>query len=115
MKIIRNNYLRWLPLLFAAVYLSLLIGCTPEPVGAMVTLEEAKAIASNEYGVKEIKSSELRHLDEKEIQLIPEEGKEKTPVYYVIHGVNDAGEKIVVYVSSNDQQISFILTTLILD
>nr|WP_272949944.1 hypothetical protein [Brevibacillus laterosporus] len=37
------------------------------------------------------------------MKLVPEDEKSKTPIYYVISGVNESGKQVTVFVSSNDE------------
>jgi hypothetical protein len=60
------NAKHWtLPLTVATFLFIASAGCsshTPEPAGAKVTLEQAKAVANDIYIMKKLKRSELRHL-----------------------------------------------------
>ena len=89
-----------------------LISCNEEDndlVGPTVTSDEAEEIAKVNFNLITINSIELRHLSDAELDGIPyEEAKDKTPVYYVIKGIDKNQEEIIVFVNSNEKRFNYI-------
>lgn len=78
-------------------------------VGASVTLDEANAIAMNNFNLSTINNVELRHLSDEEFDNIPfEEAKDKTPVYFVIKGIDKNKKEVIVFVNSNEKRFNYI-------
>lgn len=89
-----------------------LISCNGEDndfVGPNVTSDEAEEIAKDNFNVTTIKSIELRHLSDEELDNIPyKEAKDITPVYFIIKGIDKNQEEIIVFVNSNEKRFNYI-------
>ncbi|MGG1263890.1 hypothetical protein [Brevibacillus laterosporus] len=87
----------------------LFVGCSgtaepkPEPAGVKISQEQAEKVSVEKYQMSKVNKVELRQLSEQEMKLVPEDAKDKTPIYYVVSGVNESGKQINVFVSSNDE------------
>ncbi len=94
------------------VPLFILISCKEKDgdlVGASVTSDEANAIAMNNFNLFTINNVELRHLSDEEFDNIPfEEAKDKTPVYFVIKGIDNNKKEVIVFVNSNERNFNYI-------
>ena len=96
------------------VLIPTLISCNEEDndlvgPGPIVTSDEAEEIAKVNYNVITINSVELRHLSDEEFDDIPyKEAKDKTPVYFVIKGIDINQEEIIVFVNSNEKRFNYI-------
>jgi hypothetical protein len=77
--------------------------------GPSVTKDVAIEVAKNNYNVNKIETVELRSLTTEEFNnIISEEARKFTPVYYVVEG-KDINDKVVtVFVNSIDTNFSFI-------
>ena len=98
---------------FSIIVLMLtLISCNEEDndsVGPTVTADEAEEIAKVNFNLITINSVELRHLSDEELDDIPYEvAKDKTPVYFVIKGIDKNQEEIIVFVNSNGKRFNCI-------
>ncbi|TPG67935.1 hypothetical protein EEL31_04720 [Brevibacillus laterosporus] len=85
----------------------LFAGCSgttkPEPTGAKISQEQAEKVSLEKYQMSKVNKVELRQLSDQEMKLVPEDAKNKTPIYYIVSGVNESGKQVTVYVSSNDE------------
>lgn len=78
-------------------------------LGPSVTSDEAEEIAKNNFKISTINSVELRHLSEKEFDNIPfAEAKDRTPVYFVIQGIDKNKKEVIVFVNSNEKRFNYI-------
>jgi len=105
--------MRYMVIMFITIVpILILISCKEKDgdlVGASVTSDDAKAIATNNFNLSTINNVELRHLSDKEFDNIPfEEAKEKTPVYFVIKGIDKNKKEVIVFVNSNEKRFNYI-------
>ncbi|MGE7115074.1 hypothetical protein [Lysinibacillus sp. NPDC047702] len=71
--------------------------------------DEAEEIAKNNFNISTINSIELRHLSNEEFDNIPfEEAKDRTPVYFVIQGIDITKKEVIVFVNSNEKRFKYI-------
>lgn len=63
------------------------------PIGVRISHEQAQKISSEKYQVSKMNKVEHRHLSEEEMKLVPEEAKNKTPIYYVVSGSYKSAKK----------------------
>ncbi|AVK85172.1 hypothetical protein C3943_17370 [Lysinibacillus sp. B2A1] len=99
-------------LLSIIVPILILISCNEKDedlLGPSVTSDEAEEIAKNNFKISTINSVELRHLSEKEFDNIPfAEAKDRTPVYFVIQGIDINKKEVIVFVNSNEKRFNYI-------
>lgn len=99
-------------LLSIIVPILILISCNEKDedwLGPSVTSDEAEEIAKNNFKISTINSVELRHLSEKEFDNIPfAEAKDRTPVYFVIQGIDKNKKEVIVFVNSNEKRFNYI-------
>lgn len=88
-----------------------LISCNREEnvlVGPSVTSNEAEKIAKENFNIIKINRVELRHLSDEELEENPyEEAKDKTPVYFLIKGIDKKQEEITIFINSNEKRINY--------
>jgi len=105
--------MRYIIILFSIIVpILILISCNEKDddlLGPSVTSDEAEEIAKNNFNISTINSVELRHLSDKEFDNIPfEEAKDRTPVYFVIKGIDKNKKEVIVFVNSNEKRFNYI-------
>jgi len=105
--------MRYIIILFSIIVpILILISCNEKDddlLGPSVTSDEAEEIAKNNFNISTINSVELRHLSDKEFDHIPfEEAKDRTPVYFVIKGIDKNKKEVIVFVNSNEKRFNYI-------
>lgn len=75
--------------------------------GTALSHEEAAQVAKEQYHQLVIEQVDLRHLSHDELQQVPTDAKDKTPVYYVVRGRDQSGSEHTVFVSSNNRDHHF--------
>ncbi|WP_409341522.1 stalk domain-containing protein [Paenibacillus sp. MBLB4367] len=79
-------------------------------VGApLVNEDQAKLVGYETVGMKKIDSLVYRLLNKEELKLMPEQAKHLTPLYYVMEGSTQSGERVTLYVSSNEKSHYFMV------
>lgn len=78
----------------------------PDPGTPKVSPEQAEEIARNVYGLTQIETINIRHLNDSEMEELTEEQLGLTPVYYVVTGIADS-EEITAYISSHEVKHHF--------
>lgn len=109
--------LKHLSFISAFIFLILsLFGCSSEEMlykhevikGPQVTQSEAKKVAKDKVHISKINKIEIRTLNKWEFDnILSEDAKKLTPVYFVIHGIDKNQKEMTVYVNSNDKKIFY--------
>lgn len=106
--------MKYLIIFFSIIILMLkLFGCSGEDddlvaPGPSVKSDEAEEIAKNNFNIISVNSVELRHLSDDEFDDIPfDEAKNITPVYFIIHGIDENKQEITVFVNSNEKKFNY--------